>query len=156
MVHCRCARDGIFEIFWSQDFLKIFVPGFFGPEISPFWEFRDFLFSKNPGTKKSRDFQNGKISGPNNPGTKIFKKSWDQKISKIPSCAHPYYILFKFPYIKCWNITLLCESPIMKTWKILYVTFLYYTVIRHSYTGYRKMLCNFSIQNFLIWFIGKF
>ena len=49
-----CARDRIFEIFWSRDFLKILVPGFFGPGISPFWKSRDFLVpgffeNKNPG-----------------------------------------------------------------------------------------------------------
>ena len=48
--------------------------------------------SKNPGTNKSQDFQNGETLGPKTPGTKIFKKSRDQKISKIPSCAHPYFI----------------------------------------------------------------
>ena len=50
----RCAQDGIFEIFWSRDFLKILVPGFFGPGISLFWKSRDFLVpgffeNKNPG-----------------------------------------------------------------------------------------------------------
>ena len=35
-LYLGCARDGIFEIFWSRDFLKILVPGFFGPGISPF------------------------------------------------------------------------------------------------------------------------
>ena len=37
------GNSGIFEIFWTHDFLKILVSWFFGPEISPFWKSRDFL-----------------------------------------------------------------------------------------------------------------
>lgn len=44
---------------------------------------------KKTRNEKSQDFENGENPGPKKPRTKIFKKLRDQKISKIPSLAHP-------------------------------------------------------------------